>query len=656
MEPAAASPRRVRFGLFEADLRSGDLRKQGLPVRLRGRPFDVLCQLLERPGELVTRDELRARLWPADTFVDFDHGLNTSVNRLREALGDSAESPRFVETIPRKGYRFIAPVTDVPAPSGAPEPAAKPEPQPEAAPAVLAASDTRLASGRAWAVGALLIGVLLTASIGFFRRTPPASPSGPPRLAVLPFRNVSGDASQDYFADGLTDTLIGSLAQLDGLRVISRTSVMPYRSTTKQLPEIAKELDVSAVVEGSVLRSGDRVRISARLIDAGMDRSLWTQTYDRDLADILALQGEVASAIAQGVRVAVTPQEQAHLAQPRKIKPEAYEAYLRGRYFWQIMTDDNLRKGVGYLEQAIALQPDYADAYAGLAYCYWVMGGAGFEIGPQSETAVKAKAAAQKALELDPSLASPLATLGMLEIDYDWQFESGEARIREAIARSPSLAEAHVSYSAYLSAVGRADESIAEARKAFELDPLSVVAGQTLGWRLFYARQYDRALHQFGGTLELSKDAFVARIGSAQALWGKGERKRALMEAERAYADSDRSPWVLAWLGYAHGASGHPEKARDVRAQLREMGRHRYVSPFYEAMVAVGLGEKEQAFAALEEAYETRSPWMVFLKVEPEFDPLRSDPRFADLLHRVGHGATSSTPWPSGSRSSTPRP
>jgi TolB-like protein/DNA-binding winged helix-turn-helix (wHTH) protein/Tfp pilus assembly protein PilF len=643
MDPVAPGTRRVRFGLFEADLRSGDLRKQGLPVRLRGRPFEVLTLLLDKPGELVTRDELRARLWPADTFVDFDHGLNTSVNRLREALGDTAENPRFVETIPRKGYRFIAPVTELPGALAAPaEPDAAPPIPVPVAPAPPA--ETRARTGRWWALGALGIGVLLAASIAWFRVPPPARPTGPPRLAVLPFRNVSGDADQDYFADGLTDTLIGSLAQIDGLRVISRTSVMPYRSTTKALPEIAKELNVGAVVEGSVLRSGNRVRIAARLIDATMDRNLWAQTYDRDLADILSLQGEVASAIAQGVRVAVTPQEQAHLAQPRKIDPMAYEAYLRGRYFWQIMTDENLRRGVQYLEQAIQLQPDYAEAWSGLAYCYWVMGGAGFELGPQSETAVKAKAAAAKALELDPTLSTALATLGMLEIDYDWNFAAGEARIREAIDRSPSLSEVHVSYSAYLSAMGRFDEAVAEARKGFELDPLSVVAGQTLGWRLLYARQYDRAMLQFGNTLELNQSAFVARIGLAQSLWGKGERKRALGEAQRAYADSDRSPWVLAWLGYAHGAAGQPDKAREVLGQLRDMGATRYVSPIYEAMVWVGLGETDKSLAALERAYETRSPWMVFLKVEPEFDSLRGDPRFVELLGRVGHRATSSTP------------
>jgi TolB-like protein/DNA-binding winged helix-turn-helix (wHTH) protein len=653
MDATPPGSRRVRFGLFEADLRSGELWKQGLTIRLRGRPFDILTLLLDHPGELVTRDELRARLWPADTFVDFDHGLNTSVNRLREALGDTADNPRFVETLPRKGYRFIAPVSELTRPAASPGPQVEARPAPGSGPVAVPTPEAPAAGapaaqpalpepdrrrpGRTWALGALALGALLAASIGWFRVPPRTAPAGPPRLAVLPFRNVSGDAGQDYFADGLTDTLIASLAQIDGLRVISRTSVMPYKSTTKQLPEIAKELNVGAVVEGSVLRAGDRVRITARLIDAGMDRNLWAHTYDRDLADILALQGEVASAIAQGVRVAVTPQEQAHLAQPRRIDPRAYEAYLRARYFWQLMTDDNLRLGVSYLEQAIALQPDYAEAYAGLAYCYWVMGGAGFEVGPQSETAVKAKAAATRALELDPSLGSPLATLGMLEIDYDWNFEAGEARILQAIAASPSLAEAHVSYSAYLAAMGRFDEAIAEARKGFDLDPLSVVAGQTLGWRLLYAGQYDRAMVQFGKTLELQKDAFVARIGLAQSLWGKGERRRALSEGQRSYADSDRSPWVLAWLGYAYGASGQAQRAREVLAQLAEAGRSRYISPFYPAMVEVGLGENDKALAALEKAFETRSPWMVFLKVEPEFESLRTDPRFIDLLRRVGH-------------------
>ncbi len=636
--PLPSSRRRLRFGAFEADLHTGDLRKGGSPVRLRGRPFDILVLLLAEPGELVTRDALRERLWPADTFVDFDHGLNTAVNRLREALGDSAESPRFVETVPRRGYRFIAPVTDVERPG---PPAAS-----VAAPPQLGQERTAEPglghSGRSRGVlaGLALLTVLGVAFVLSRGRGAAPVPAGPTRLAVLPFRNVGGDPAQEYFADGLTDELIADLSQVGALRIISRTSVMPYKTSTRRLPDIAKELNVGAVVEGSVFRSGDRVRITARLVDAPADHNLWGETYERDMADILALQREVARAITLGVRVTVTPQEQARLEDRSRVDPRAYEAYLQGRYAWQTMTTGGLRRGIEFMDRAIALDPGYAPAYAGLAYCWWIMGSAGYEVGPQSETAPKAKAAAAKALELDPTLGSAAATLGMVQIDHDWDFAHGEERVREAIARSPSLAEARVSFSAYLAAMGRADEAIVEAERGLELDPLSVVAGQTLGFRLFYGRQYDRAIVQFRKTLDLDPRSFVARIGLAQSYWQKGQRHLALVEGERALADSSDSPWVLAWLGYAWSTSGQPARGREVLGRLEAWSKTRYVSPFYRAMVQAGMGNRDGAMAALDDAFTDRSGWMVFLNVEPEFDSMRSDPRFGALLSRIGHAPT----------------
>ena len=636
--PPQPGSRRVRFGAFEADLRTGDLRKGGLPVRLRGRPFDVLTLLLEQPGELITRDELREKLWRADTFVDFDHGLNTAVNRLREALGDSADSPHYIETVPRRGYRFVAPVTELEA-LARPSSPVEPPPLAPVHDAVPSSAGPRGPSTtRAWLLGTLALAGLVMAGAWILRdRGRAARPAGPTRLAVLPFRNVGGDPGQEYFADGLTDALIADLSQVGALRIISRTSVMSFKTTSRRLPDIAKELNVDAVVEGSVLRSGDRVRITARLVDAPADLNLWAETYERDIADILTLQGDVARAITRGVRVAVTPQEQARLEQPRRVDPKAYEAYLQGRFYWQTMTTGGLRKGIESMEQAIAIDPNYAPAYAGLAYCWWILGSAGFEVAPPSETAPKAKAAALKALELDPSLSSAAVTLGMLQIDHDWDFAQGEARVRDAIARSPSLSEVRTSFSAYLAGMGRSDEAIAEAELGLELDPLSIVAGQTLGYRLFYARQYDRALVEFRRALTLDPRSFVARIGVAQARWQKGERRPALAEGERALRESADSRWVLAWLGYAWSVSGQPAKGREVLAQLTEWSKSGYVSPFYRAMVEVGLGDRDAGIAALEGAYRDRSGWLVFLNVEPEFDVLRSDPRFVDLLRRVGH-------------------
>jgi tetratricopeptide (TPR) repeat protein len=301
------------------------------------------------------------------------------------------------------------------------------------------------------------------------------------------------------------------------------------------------------------------------------------------------------------------------------------------------MTTGGLQKGIESMQEAIAIDPGYAPAYAGLAYCWWILGSAGYEIAPQSETAPKAKEAALKALELDPTSSSAAVSLGMLQIDHDWDFVQGEARVREAIARNPSLADARTSFSAYLAGMGRAEEAIAEAERGLDLDPLSVVAGQTLGYRLFYARQYDRALVEFRRTLAIDPRSFVAQIGVAQSHWQKGERRPALAEGERAYRESAGSRWVLAWLGYAWSASGQPAKGREVIAQLGEWSKTGYVSPFYRAMVDVGLGDRDGAIAALEAAFQDRSGWLVFLNVEPEFDSLRTDSRFLDLLRRVGH-------------------
>lgn len=635
-----AQSRRVRFGVFEVDLATGDIQKGGLPVRLRGRPFEVLAQLLERPGELVTRDELRQRLWPADTFVDFDHGLNTSINRLREALGDSADSPRFVETLPRRGYRFVTPVTPVADTPPARVEAAPDEPgPPEPPPASRGVRPIALSL-------AIAAALAVAGYLAFGRGVPAPSGSALSRVAVLPFRNVSGDPGQEYFADGLTDALIAQLAQVKALRVISRTSVMAYKSAARRLPEIGRELGVDAVVEGSILRSGDRVRITAELVDAAADRQLWAESYERGVSDILAIQSEVARAITRGIRVTVTPQETARLARPSSVRPEAYEAYLRGRFFWQAMTADGFRKSIEYLNQAIAADPDYAPAYAALADSYWIMGTSGFEVAPQGEVAPKARAAAARALELDPNLPAALATLAMVEIDYEWDWASGGEHLRRAIALNPSLADAHVTYSAYLTGMGRFDAAVAEARRALELDPLSVVAGQTLGFRLFYAGQFQAAIQQFRRTLELDPHAFVAKAGLAQSYWATGDRERALAEAERSVAESGGNCWVQAWLGYAAGASGDAGRAREVLASLQASSRLRYVPPIYPAMVYAGLGDRDRAIAALEQAFRDRSPWMLFLNVEPEFQSLRDDPRFVALLLKAGHRPGEKGPAP----------
>src|SRR3984957_2536478 len=405
---------RLRFGVFELDLRSGELRKHGLRVRLQEQPFRLLEMLLERPGEVVTREELQKRLWPADTFVDFDHGLNKAINKIREALGDSAESPRFVETVSRRGYRFLAEVKDADAPSVL-RSASATQSQFAAEPSAVVelAGKPAIAKGHslslAWKVSALTL-LVLVVFVGAWKFHSWKRPSLVIRsLAVLPLESLSSDASQDYFADGMTDELISHLGKISALRVISRTSVMTYKHAHKPLPQIARELNVDAVVEGTVVRSGDQVRITAQLIQAVTDKHLWSQSYEGDIRNTLALQNQVASAIADQIRINLNPQERAALKTAKVVDAEAYQSYLKGRFFWNKRTADGLRAALAYFNQAIEEDPKCAQAYSGLADTYALLGDWQYAVMTTKEALPKAKAAAVRALELDnaPGEAHP---------------------------------------------------------------------------------------------------------------------------------------------------------------------------------------------------------------------------------------------------------
>ncbi len=407
VEQVSSSVEVIRFGVFEADTRTGELRKHGLRIKLQEQPFQVLSLLLARPGELVTREEL-PKLWPADTFVDFEQGLNKAINKLREALCDDRETPRYIETLPRRGYRFIGPAIS-----------AQPPSEPGGPPAVLVAQPDPVVTDKPWTARwktpaiFLLLGVLaLVVSALWYsltrRQVSPAAataPAAPIRsLAVLPLQNLSGDNDQEYFAEGMTEELITDLGQMSALRVISRTSVMQYKGTAKTLPQIGRELGADAIVEGAVFRSGSRVRITAQLIDARTDHHLWAHAYERDLRDVLILQDEVARDIANGIRFELTPQERARLTGSHPVNPEAHEAYLKGRYYWNQFTEADVRKSLGFFQQAIEKDPNYALGYSGLADYYDVMYG-GMSALPRNEACSKAEPAALKAVELDDSLA-----------------------------------------------------------------------------------------------------------------------------------------------------------------------------------------------------------------------------------------------------------
>jgi TolB-like protein len=452
-------------------------------------------------------------------------------------------------------------------------------------------------------------------------------------LAVLPLANLSGDPEQEYFADGMTDELITNLSKIGSLKVISRTSVMQYKGAKKPLREIAQALGVDGVIEGSVFRAGNRVRITAQLIHAATDRHLWAESYERDLRDVLALQSEVAQAIAKEIQIKLTPQEQAHLASARPVNPEAHEAYLKGRYYWNLRTEEGVKKGIQYFQQAIEKDPGYALAYAGLADSYVVLGNLGL-MAPK-EAYPRAKAAAFKALEMDETLAEAHASLGMARSEYDWDWVGAEKEWKRAIELNPGYATAHQWYAQYLTSMGRHNEAIAEAKRAQELDPLSLIINAIGGSVFACARRYDEAIAQCRRTLELNAGFYMAHLYLGFAYEQEKLYAEAISEYQKAIALEQGNPTVAAYLARGYAAAGKRTEALKTFSQLRDLSKRRYVSSYTMALTYAALGDNDQAFACLEKAYEDRSGALLYVKVDPRVDSLRSDPRFQDLLRRM---------------------
>jgi TolB-like protein/DNA-binding winged helix-turn-helix (wHTH) protein/Tfp pilus assembly protein PilF len=659
MEVPAASSRIVHFGVFEVDLKSSELRKQGLRLRLPEQPFQVLTLLLEKPGEVVSRDDLRNRLWKTDTFVDFDHSLNNAVMRLREVLGDSSENPRFVETIPRKGYRFIAQLEDSPL---AKRSAGRREsegtgfgPQPEGSPADLsdfarsesstpsgATSASRGGSrGRQIAISLVTLFGLVAATFAVWKSIAPPRPATASRLVettslmVLPLENLSGDKEEDYFADGMTDELIANLAKIRSLRVVSRSTAMTYKGTRKPLSQIANELHVDALVEGTVLREGNRVRITAELVQVATDHHLWAETYESQLGDVLALQNRVSSAIVSEIRINLTPEDRERLARNPAIAPEAYQHYLKGRFYWNKRSDENLIKAVAYFEKATHEDPHYALAYAALADCYSIAGATIFATLPVREAAPKAREAAKHALDLDPGLAEAETALATSKFNYDWDWPGAEEGFQRAIQLNPSYATAYQRYSLYLMAMGRFQDSLQQISQARELDPFSISINFSLGWRLYMARQYDRAIEQLRNTLEMDSSYELAHLVLGQAYEQKSEFEKAIPELRLAVDLSHRAPLMMSALAHADARAGKRQEAERLLDELSTRSLKNYVSPYYFAVAYSGLGKNDQAMEFLRKAFDDRSNGMVFMKVEPLLDTLRPDPRFLALEQKV---------------------
>jgi TolB-like protein/DNA-binding winged helix-turn-helix (wHTH) protein/Tfp pilus assembly protein PilF len=630
MPTSELGARLLCFGNFELDVRTGELRKHGVRLRLQGQPLQVLAALLKRAGDVVTREELRAQIWTTDTFVDFDHSLHNAIARLREVLGDSAERSRYIETLPRRGYRFIAPVNagDLPARSGAAD---------SAPPAGL--------PGHPWLTKshALLLTTafaVLVISIAFWlARTGGAPASAAPRLnsiAVLPLENLSGDPSEEFFADGMTDQLITDLAKVGSLRVISRTSVMRYKGTRKGLPEIARELNVDAIVEGSVIRSGQRVRVTAQLVQAPTDQHLWAETYDRDRGDILKLQGEVADAIAWQVRAQLTPTQQALIRRAHAVNPEAYDAYLKGRLYFvnEFTKPDSLKKARRYFEESIQKDPNFALAYAGLAdtYVYLALAGA-----LQKESAYRsAKEALAKALELDDSIGEAHDTLGVLNWQFDWDWDAAEREFNRAIALAPSYSCAHEDRAIFLAAAGRRSEALAEIAKIDQLD--YGFSSATAESNTYYAlRDYPALIEASRRALLLNPEDAGQHYFLGVGYEGTGEVQQAISEFQKAVQFSDGSLGPAVALAHAYSVAGKKAEAEKILRDLERKAKHTSASPYTMATIYAGLGENDKAFDLLEKAYSEKSlDFALPLQSDLLLESLRADPRFQIMLRRIG--------------------
>lgn len=626
-ENGMAAVSSYKFGQFELDLRSYELKRDGEPLRLEKIPMELLIFLVEHHGELVTREQIIERLWGKEVFLDTEQGINTAIRKIRHVLQDEPEKPQFLETVVGKGYRFASNVT------------AKGDESPPSREALPPGSQTTGNRTKSlWLFGTvsvlMLLGVVLWAvryRTGWAAK--PRITTSFHSIAVLPLENLSGDPSQEYFADGITDALITQLAKLHGLRVISRTSIMQYKTLRKPLSDIARDLSVDAVVEGSVSRSGNRVRVTAQLIDAHADRHLWAEEYDRDLREVLSLQSELARDIAEKVRTNISSEEQLLMARTGTVEPAAYESYLRGRSFWNQRTPAGLKQSIIHFQHAIELDPRYAEAYSGLADAYTALGYTSYWA--PKDSFPKAREFANKALQIDSSLAEARASLAYVKLYYDWDWKGAEEELQRAITVNPNYATAHHWYSVLLTARGRHEEASSEIGRAQELDPLSVPINTDIGFELYYARRYEEAISHLRSVLQTSPKFPLAHLWLGRAYEQKGMYPEAIAEFEQAGTALKDWPVIIAAAGHTYGRWGHKSDATAALRRMNELMKEEYVTPYGTALIFAGLDDKEQAIQWLQKAYEDRSHWLVWLNLDPRFDNVRSDPRFQELLQSM---------------------
>lgn len=612
-----ASPSHLRFGIFEVDLESGELRKAGIRIRLQPQPFAVLELLVSKPGQVVTREELQQKLWQGGTFVDFERSLNTAVKKLRGALNDEADTPRYIETIPRRGYRFVGAVV----------------PLHQISPDSLPVKRKRIPAS--WISAAVLVFLVLVA-VGYlgFRQLRPKQPR-PVMLAVMPFESYDPKV-ETYFVDGLTEELIAELGELNpaSLGVIARTSAMHYKGTHQTIASIGRDLNVDYVVEGSVREQDDRMRITVQLIRVSDQTHLWAHSYDRNFQNALTLETELAQAVANEVKVSV-PNAESLRDRSQKRHPanaEAEQLYLQGRFYWALRYNESLKVARTFFQRAIDVDPNYALAYSGLADTDFVLSIAGVE--RAKEVMPLAKAAALRATQLDDSLAEGHISLAQVLSNWDWNWAEAEREYRRGIELNPNYSTAHFWYGTYFMNVGRSTEAVSEMQRALQVDPLSPLAGTMLGKAYYYNREFDKAIAQYRAVLNKNPGFPIASSFLVQAYEQVGRFEDAIAESRRAIplasGDIQSATRITESLEDAFKSRG----AEGYWAKRLELGKS--LSPLDKAALYSMLNRRDEAFQALEQAYSLHDMWLVPLKVEPRWDNIRSDQRFGNLLKRVG--------------------
>jgi TolB-like protein/DNA-binding winged helix-turn-helix (wHTH) protein len=617
---------RINFGDdFELEVSSRRLRRRGHALKMERIPLEILVLLLEHPGEIVTRDEIVARVWGKGAFLDTDNSIRGAIRKIRQVLKDDPEYPQFIQTVTGQGYRFIARLHAM-------EEVKVSQAHP---PLVLEADHppSRIAGARTWLVmGGVVILALLTVTALRSRSHSSAAPKIR-SLAVLPLKNLSGDPTQEYLADGMTEALIGRLSAIHNLRVISRTSAMRFKESKLSAPDIAKTLGVDALVEGSVIRAGTRIRVTAQLIRGATDDHFWSETYDREFVDTLRLEGDVAQSIAQRVEVTVSGEERARVTASRRVLPEAYESYLKASGKFNNGTAAGDESSIAYYEDAISKDPTFAPAYVGLAQAYDRMGSV-LVGAPPGEVRPKIIDAARKALELDPGLAQAHVLLG-LTLQRDWQWADAEAEFRRALELDPNDARAYRGIAFWLLCHGRTEEALDWSRRSRELDPLGIPAAGH-GRILFHARRYDEAIQVYRSVLAADPNHLPANMFLGMALIAKGQPDKAIPPLEKVVSGSDRTIDAFGVLVMAYAQAGRRADALRLLGELKKRQRTSYVPAGAFVNAYLGLGDYEQTFVWLDRAVQERANVLEYVKVHPFFDPLKDDPRFKELVHRIG--------------------